>query len=178
MQHWVLVITLKLEFTMLDFRIVLENFKASRSIIFTFCGLLSFLRLLFIRFALLLFLRLLQFNSLVSLNIGLIVFMTTRMFLLKKCHAVVHYLLRHPLHLLSELFHCLLSPFSLFFNSFFLSFPNLLNHIMFQVVDSRPERSKVCFYLFRIWGKICQKLVKFFSYCTTDGIYDVNFDIF
>lgn len=176
MRHWVFVITLKLEFTMLDLCIVFENFKASRYFFFTFWSLLFFLWIFLIWFAFLLFLRLLLFNSLVSLNIGLIVFMKSRMFLPKHSHIVLHYLLRHPLNLLSDLIQCLLRSFSFFFNSFF-PFPDLLNQIFFQLVDSRLEWSKVAFYLFRICGKIIQKIVKFIWNSTTYRFYDVNFGI-
>jgi hypothetical protein len=128
MKHRVFIISLILKITMLYFCIVLKDFEASGFFFLAFCCLLFNLRLNFNFLAFLFFLRLRQI-------IGLIVFMTPGMLLLKLSHInglTIHYLLRHFLDLFFELTHGVLSSLPLFYDTLLSRFSYLFNHIKFH----------------------------------------------
>ncbi len=137
MQHWVFIIILKLQITMLDFCIILINFTPIGFLFLLFYCLWLNLRLNFIRFSLFFIIWKLFFISVISLIIGLIVFMTHRMLLFKLSHIhglAIQYLLWHFLDILPQLTHGLLAPFPFFFNGLILRFPDLFNHFLLHFV--------------------------------------------
>jgi hypothetical protein len=130
MHHRVFIISLILKITMLYFSIVLKDFEASGIFFLAFCCLLLNLRLNFTCLTFLFFLRLRQI-------IGLIVFVTAGMLLLKLSHIdglTIQYLLRHFLDLFFELTHGLLGPLPFFYDTLVSRFLYLFNNITLYCV--------------------------------------------
>lgn len=176
MNYLVFKITSCLELTKFNFLLVFKEFKAREYKVISVKWIYLFLRRNLIVSGFSLFI--LNVGNLFSLIIIFIMLIANRM-LLEFGHTIrlLGNLLWNSLNFLSKLTYSLFSSIPLIFNSFISLLLNSGDDIMFQIINSLPERGKVGLNLFSVRRKHPNELLKFYWHTATQCFNNVALDI-